>query len=395
MLKKSFVEELFKAFYIERWNDKIRQVELIEMDKHAHKMVIAWCIAKYEEMQGNKVNWVNIIRGGMFDLLFRIELSDIKSPLFREIKQNKQLFLDLSNWVYHELEAKIGSKRIKSELFEYFNNYHFFDKMSWDILNAAHIYSSYWEFKILKRADPFEYQIERIETALIADLESFNHLIGIKKLLNEDTIIKFIDLCGQMRFQKRWGQTMRLPKTSVLGHSLFVACLSFFLSYELDACEKRLYNNFFGGLFHDLPEAVTRDIISPVKKSVKGMPEAIKVIEELWADREIYPLVDEEWHAELKFFTRDEFTSKIIDTDGIKHLDSNTISKEYNKDCFSPYDGELVKAVDELAAFLECWHSNKLGMKSEELIFSMFDIQRRYRDKTVAGIPFKELYVDF
>ncbi len=395
MLKKSFVEELFKSFYIERWNDKIRQVELIEIDKHAHKMVIAWLLAKYEEMQGNEVNWMNIIRGGMFDLLFRIELSDIKSPLFREIKKNKQLFLDLSNWVYRELEPKIGNDRIKSELKEYFNSYHYFDQMSWDILNAAHIFSSYWEFNILKKADPFEYQKERIETALMADIESFSHLTGIKKLLNKDNILKFVDLCGQMRFQKRWGQTMRLPKTSVLGHSLFVACLSYFLSYELNACDKRLYNNFFGGLFHDLPEAVTRDIVSPVKKSVKGMPEAIKEIEEQWADREIYPLVEEQWRQELKYFTIDEFKSKIIENDTIILTNSDTINEKYNYTEFSPYDGEIVKAIDELAAFLECWHSNKLGMKSEELIYSMFEIQRKYRDKSIAGIPFKELYVDF
>ncbi len=395
MLKKSFVEELFKAFYIERWNDKIRQVELIEMDKHAHKMVIAWILAKYEEMEGREVEWINIIRGGIFDLLFRIELSDIKSPLFREIKKNKTLFRDLSCWVYKELEPKIGSVRIKSELKEYFDNYHSFDKLSYDILNAAHIYSSYWEFRILKKADPFEYQIEKIEDEILSDIKSFRHLSGIQRLLNQDTILKFIDLCGQMRFQKRWGQTMRLPKTSVLGHSMFVACISYFLAYELDACDKRLYNNFFGGLFHDLPEAVTRDIVSPVKRSVEGMPEAIKDIEEKWTEREIYPLIEKSWRGELKYFTRDEFLSKIEIKGKIKQVPSEEISAEYNDEKYNPYDGILVKASDELAAFLEAWHSNKLGMKSEELIYAMFEIQKRYRDKTIAGIPVKDLYVDF
>ncbi|MGZ7169402.1 MAG: HD domain-containing protein [Halobacteriota archaeon] len=31
-------------------------------------------------------------------------------------------------------------------------------------------------------------------------------------------------------------------------------------------CYRRRFHNFFGGLFHDLPEALTRDIISPVKR---------------------------------------------------------------------------------------------------------------------------------
>ena len=37
---------------------------------------------------------------------------------------------------------------------------------------------------------------------------------------------------------------------------------------------------FLCGLFHDLPEVLTRDIISPVKRSVPGLDELIKKIEE-------------------------------------------------------------------------------------------------------------------
>ena len=52
MLKKSLIMKIFDAFFIQRWNDKIRPVELTEMDKTAHKMIIAYCLAKYEEDKG-------------------------------------------------------------------------------------------------------------------------------------------------------------------------------------------------------------------------------------------------------------------------------------------------------------------------------------------------------
>ena len=39
--------KMFEAFSIERWNDLIRPFELVEMDKAAEKMVLAYIIGKY------------------------------------------------------------------------------------------------------------------------------------------------------------------------------------------------------------------------------------------------------------------------------------------------------------------------------------------------------------
>ena len=41
MIRKSLLLKIFDAAYMQRWNDKIRPIELIELDKQAHKMVIA------------------------------------------------------------------------------------------------------------------------------------------------------------------------------------------------------------------------------------------------------------------------------------------------------------------------------------------------------------------
>ena len=63
-----------------------------------------------------------------------------------------------------------------------------------------------------------------------------------------------------------------MPATFVMGHMLVVAIMSYFMTLELEnPCKSRLVNNFFAGLFHDIPEALTRDIVSPVKKSVEGL----------------------------------------------------------------------------------------------------------------------------
>ena len=44
------VERFTKAASMQRWNDHIRPVELTELDKQAHKMVIAYVLAKLKKI---------------------------------------------------------------------------------------------------------------------------------------------------------------------------------------------------------------------------------------------------------------------------------------------------------------------------------------------------------
>ncbi len=394
----SLLKELFRGFTVQRWNDKIRPVEFVELDKHSHKMLIAWCLGKYEESQGNTVNWNNIIRGGIYELLRRIVISDIKSPIYNKIKNDyKDTFLGLSNWVYSQLEPKIENEEIKTELHDYLMKEDYLDDMSNRILDAAHKFASYWEFQIIKNANPDGYQIKEIERELLSSINKYTDLFGIKVLLTKRPVADFIDLFGQLRFQIRWSQIPRLPRTSVLGHSMLVASFSYFFARDNDACGKRLYNDFFGGLFHDLPEAVTRDIISPVKQSSKEFHDLIRHIERELAENEIYPLIEESWKSELTYFTVDEFDNKIVDDSGniIKVSDVNEINDSFNSDNFNPMDGELIKASDQLAAFLEAWFSTQIGVKSVEFTSAMQEIKNRYATKTIGKVPIKNLLSGF
>jgi putative hydrolase of HD superfamily len=370
-------------------------MELLEMDKHAHKMIIAYCLGKYEEDNGQKVNWHGIIKGGIYELLRRITMSDMKSPIFNKIKKNKQVFARLNKYVLGELEQIVENETIKSEIKEYLENENNDDNLSKRILEAAHIFASYWEFRIIKISNPSSYQNIKIETELLNTLDSYKDLSGVNKLTQMHTVSNFVDLFGHLRFQIRWAQLPRVPKTSVLGHSLMVACTSYFFGRENNACEKRLFNDFYGGLFHDLPEAVTRDIISPVKKSSKEFERLIKDIERELAEKEIYPLVEKHWKDEISYFISDEFDNKIMDKGKIiSGLRVDDINKKYNFDKYSPYDGQLVKAADCLAAFMEVWNSCRSGIKTEELSNAAKKI-RQDEQKVIGKIDLAKLYSEF
>lgn len=397
ILTNPLINELFKAFFIQRWNDKIRPVDLIEMDKHAHKVIIAYCIAKYEEKQGKDVNWQMLIKGSIYELLRRIIISDIKSPIYYKIKLDyKEIYKKMNSWVFESLAPFFEDETIKKELWSYLYEDNFLDESSAKILGAAHKYASYWEFQIIKYANPGGYQILETEKDFLKELDTYLEFIGIRKLLSKQPIADFVDLCGQLRFQIRWQQLPRLPKTSVLGHSLLVAIISYFLALENKSCPRRLYNSFFGGIFHDIPEIATRDIISPVKNFSKDFEMLIKEIEQSLAEKEIYPLLEDNMREEIKYFTQDEFKNKIYSNEKtIDNLSVSDLNEKYNEDCFNPIDGEVIKAADRLSSFLEAWYSMKFGVKNDEFADSMEAIKLRYKDVRFGEVDMNKIYENY
>ena len=100
MLAKNLALKIFEGFSIERWNDLVRPHEMIEMDKCAEKMMVAYIIGKYEEAQGKSIDWDWMIHASFFELLRKIALCDIKSPVQRMIRRDyPEEYKKLNHWV--------------------------------------------------------------------------------------------------------------------------------------------------------------------------------------------------------------------------------------------------------------------------------------------------------
>ena len=379
---------------MQRWNDKIRPVELRELDKQAHKMIIAYFLGKFEEGTAG-FDWQEVIEGGLFEFLQRLVITDLKPQVFDRIREDRVKYEQLNEWVFMRLEPTLSP--LGEQLNERFRGYFAQrdDTINKRILSAAHFYATQWEFNIIERANPEGHEIQRIKRLLREKQEGYYDLTGIQQLALREKYRNFIDLCGQLRFQLRWGHVNMIPRTAVLGHMLVVALLSYLLSKEIDACPKRCANNYFTGLFHDLPEVLTRDIISPVKRSIEGLEELIKSYEREQMDLEVYNLIPPEWHEEMRMFTDDEFSSRVTVDGLVLRTASDVISSEYNADGYNPRDGAIVKAADDLGAFVEAYTAVENGVNSKYLHEAKKKFLEEYRDKTIAGIRFGELYEDF
>lgn len=397
MLSKKFIEFLFEGAHIQRWNDHIRPNGFTELDKQAHKMMILYILAKYEEQDhGAKLNWRVLIEGGIFEFMHRIILTDIKPPIYHELMRVHGR--KLNAWIYSQLERRVPElDEVFFDKLKRWFDYPEENRLEKKLLRAAHYLATQWEFGIIYHFNQAIYGIDATKAAIESNIEDHYDLAGVQKISLKGKTSKFIDLVGQLRFQKRWAQSPRVPETSVMGHVLIVAILGYFCAAELGACDERIVNDFLCGLFHDLPEVLTRDIISPVKTSVEGLDDLIKEIEKRQVAEKLLPLLPWGWHEEIIYFTQNEFTNRIM-LDGVPiEVSEEELNGKYNVDGhgYKAVDGRMLKGCDHLAAFVEAYLSMEYGITSKHLLNGMADLREKYKNKTIAGINFGAVYDEF
>ncbi|MDD7417617.1 MAG: HD domain-containing protein [Treponemataceae bacterium] len=401
MISKKFALKIFEAFSIERWNDMIRPFDMVEMDKSGERMVLAYIIGKFEEQNGNKIDWHWMMYASLFDLLKKIALCDMKSPVQRKIKSEYPAEANkIYEWVLYQYEEIIDDKELLSLFSDYmFGKFLPETPITERVYRAAHKYSTKREFDMLSVVNERE-RLVKVEKEINEDLQPYLDLTGLQLLVTKQKPYDFLMIIEQLRFQTRWNQTPRVPKTTVLGHCFFVAIFTLLLgrNQSVKFCPKREFNNYFSALFHDLPESVTRDIISPVKQATRELPAIVKNLEDEIVKSELVPLMEKFYSEELLYFTSDEFDNRIC-FDGFLNVNNVTfeqLNSDFNTDKYNPVDGNLVRCSDHVAAFIEADSSIKHGITSLHLSEGKNNIQKIYpKGKVISGFAIGDFFSEF
>lgn len=346
ILDMDLIYRFFDAVNMHRWNDHLRPLDLTEIDKQAHKAAIAWVLGKYEEeCTGRKLDWRKLIEDMMFSFLKRTVLTDLKPQLLH--KMEKERLHEVNVYVISEIEAAIPN--LDPDLFDRFKKYldDQYSAIEDRIVSAAHYLATNWEFNLIYDMNKHSFEIEHTRNTLNMEMSEFTDMVGVKKIM-ESKSMSFIDLVGQLRFQQRWTRIPRIPATTVLGHSLIVANMMFLHDLDEGVDDRQLYNDFFTALFHDLPEVLTKDVISPVKVNVEGLVGILDEYEHELVNSKIMPLIPESWHDEFRFLTFEPFA-------------------ERDDPVFGKANGYDIKMCDVMGAYIEARVSRGYGMCSSKL----------------------------
>lgn len=392
-MEKEFALKIFEGFSIQRWNDMIRPFDFVEMDKAGEKMFLAYIIGKHEEKKGKKINWTWMIYASLFDLLNKIALCDIKAPVQKMLRDEfPEEFLRLNEWILNQYKLLIKDKDLFSKFTIYIGQKSGSFKIPEDledtihVYNAAHKYSTIRELEMLIPVNEKE-RVDCINSELQADIQPYLDLECLQKLMTHQKEFYFLLKIEQLRFQTRWNQTPRVPGTSVLGHCFYVAIMTLLLGRESNSnmCAERIINNYFSALFHDLPESVTRDIISPVKQATDDLPGIVKKIEEEIVSKELIPLMDDSYLNEILYYTNEEFANRIMVDGKCKIVSWEDLNGKYNSKEYNPVDGKLVRICDHFSALMEADISIKHGITSSHLTGGREGLLSQYKENEIIN----------
>jgi putative hydrolase of HD superfamily len=174
------------------------------------------------------------------------------------------------------------------------------------------------------------------------------------KIIEDDEkhpIKGYFETIAHLKYLRRWNTTNRFIPSSVLGHTYIVTILALMFSLteakEGDTIDF-VHEALLRALFHDVPEAVTGDIITPVKNKINkemGKETVENIEEELVAG-----FIDVAPAA----------VGKVIKKDGL-----DLFKKLTNKDVGKSVS--LVKDCDRLALMLECLYEKEAGVVPPEM----------------------------
>lgn len=364
---------LFDSVNMHRWNDHLCPIELTELDKQSHKAMIAWYIAKTEEYNGKTIQWKSLIEKCLYSFIQRSVLTDLKPQVFHKVVLEKKK--EVNDFVISEFDRLVPdcNSEFRSNFIAYLRSEN--DSVEDAIIRAAHYLATKWEFDLIYESNRSLYGIEETRNEINQQIRQHCDLDAVRTLDTNSSAGDFIRLVGQLRFQQRWVRTPRIPKTTVLGHSLIVAYSMFLHDLDQNVDDKQLYNDFYTGLFHDIPEVLTKDVISPIKENVSGLAVLLEEYENEAVDSVIMPLLRKEWV--------DEFSNMALRP--FVNLDDPVFGKR---------NGTDLKACDLLGAFIEANVSQRYGITSSALRNGEADIRAKLAIRG-KGIDAEKLISDF
>lgn len=270
---------LTRGLSMKRWNNYPRIEDMCLLDNVGYTMHIAQFLAYLEEQNGNTVNREFLMKRIMFQSLKSLVLSDINSGTKTYIlKNDPEIFSQLENKALNYILSLDAPEYLKQDMKNVMENTSFETELL--IIESAKKIAWWKESEVNAKifSDIYEIPLREIKKWLE---ESAQKLTSMKELLENEDYLKYLSHIRRLSYCMRWNQQSRIFPISVMSHLVLIT----FITYVLVMIENENGKNYdmwemlLRAMYHDIPEAITWDIITPTKKAVPGFVELLEKVE--------------------------------------------------------------------------------------------------------------------
>ncbi len=362
--------EVFKRLnQMRRWTNVISQGPYNELAKQALNCIIAYLLACYAEHDGADIVWDRFPRIALYRAFQKIYVA-FNTPEFKYEEIFKISGIDKAEFNKATV-AKIAG--VTDQDFANFLN----EATETDeerIYKAATKIATYIELlELAKYYTPEQYNEKLIN--VLEEIREYEDVCGMDQLSDTSNpifkLLQFLSGSG-LRYHVRWCECGYLQECTILGHLFDTGCFAYIMSLEENPSDEKLAaKRFFMGIFHDVAEAWTTDIPSPLKDFIPGFRPAC----EQYEDKKL----EENFYAVLPNFLKERVRDVMFE-------DPRNIKKHK----------AIIKGADYLSADSECWRQYVLGSRDPYFMGAMERRLPGIESGTVALTPIcKQLFQYF
>jgi putative hydrolase of HD superfamily len=310
----NIINLIYRWLSTRRWNNYPRIEEFVENEHIALVLHVGYVLTKILNEQWKNINLLYIYKNIFWSSFFTFIYSDIKFDVKKHIKEK---YPSIYEKLWHQINDFFDSLILPDPLrADYklifssnFSNNLFNDDFVLEnkvLQLAKEIVAKYeisWNISFYPR---IYWEIYKEKEKNISDLSKE---LWIKKLT---PIFDYANYLLRLKFAYRWNRMSRTYPVSVLAHLFLVFSFSYILWSLKNLDDKNLEKILTISIMHDIPEALTWDVITPTKQAAEWFVNVLEEIEKDLVNKNIVSLFkDYNFKEEIYEYSLNPFNSEI------------------------------------------------------------------------------------
>lgn len=354
------INEVFKRLNnLRRWTEFSAEARYDEISKQALNCCICFILAVEAENRGVTINWERFPKIAVYRAFQKAYVNyDTPEHILKEI-------CDLGDVAFEKAFGDVTYQTIAELTDEKFADYlkDGCGTVEEKVYRGATKIATFLELKEFQRNINGEYAKKYQE--LIKSMVKYEEIPGFIEISEpESEYFNVFHSISKLRNQNRWAAYSYLVDCSVLGHLFDTAVFAYIMAIEKGYTESMATKCFFMGIFHDIPEAFTKDIPSPIKDKIPGFRELTERYELCMMEQHVYPFVPEETAKALKDIMFEDVDNAEFKT--------------------------LMKGADYMSAVSEIWRQLKAGTRDDSFVDAISGHQQKFQTGVAEITPSTE-----